>query len=374
MSAFARTDTSLLGRWWWQVDRWMLAAVLLIVGLGLVLTLAASPAVAERLGLDPFHFARRQFVYLPLAVALMVVTSLLSPLGVRRVALVGLAVSVLLTFATLMVGTEMNGATRWLTFGGLSLQPTEFVKPALAVVAAALFAAGRSDPESPGGMLATGLVAIVAALMLAQPDVGMTIVVAAVWGVQLFLVGLPWVWVLAIGLAFLCAAVAAYFAFAHVQSRVDHFLDPSVGDGYQVARALEAFRNGGLFGRGPGEGEIKTILPDAHADFILAVAGEEFGLLLCLAVVGLFAFVVLRGVARAMQSEDLFGLLAVGGLLTMLGLQAVINMASTLHLMPPKGMTLPFVSYGGSSTLALAWAMGMVLALTRERPPVEAWR
>jgi len=368
MSSFARTDTSLLGRWWWTVDRWTLATVLMIAGIGMVLTLAASPAVAERIGLDAFHFARRQFVYLPLAVAVMLATSLLSPKGVRRAAVVGFAVALVLTALTPLVGAEIKGATRWIRVGGLSVQPSEFLKPAFVVVAAWLFAARRLDERFPGNVLATALAALVAGLLLLQPDVGMTLLVGAVWAVQFFLAGLPLVLVMALGFVFIGVGFGAYFTFDHVQSRVDRFLDPSADGGFQVARALEAFRNGGLFGRGPGEGRVKEVLPDTHADFILAVAGEEFGLVVCLVLVALFGFVVLRGFARALRDEDLFVVLAAGGLLALFGFQALINMASSLHLMPPKGMTLPFISYGGSSTLALAWTMGMVLALTRERP------
>ncbi len=239
------------------------------------------------------------------------------------------------------------------------------------MVVAWLFAKRHQDKNFSGDAITTGLFILVISLLLLQPDVGMSIVVAAVWGAQLFLAGLPLTLVAMVALLFLIGAVAAYFTFTHVQVRVDSFLDPSTGDNFQVMRSLDAFRNGGLFGRGPGEGRIKEILPDAHADFIFAVTGEEFGLLVCLFLVGLFVFVVLRGFSRLLRENDLFVLLAVAGLLVQFGFQAIINMASTLQLMPPKGMTLPFISYGGSSTLALAWGMGMVLALTRKRPGLE---
>ena len=368
MSTFARTDTSLIGRWWWTVDRWTLAAIIALAAIGAVLTLAASPAVAERVGLDTFYFARRQFVFLPLAVIVLLTVSLLAPRGVRRLAIACFAGAVVMMVATLIGGDEIKGATRWITIAGLSLQPSEFVKPGFAVLAAWLFAERRLDERFPGYALATGLFVLVTGLLLLQPDVGMTIVVAAVWGVQFFLAGLGMGWVLLIVLVFLGGGIAAYFSFAHVQTRIDRFLDPAAADGYQVTRALEAFRDGGLFGRGPGEGVVKEHLPDAHADFILAVAGEEFGLIACLVIVALFAFVILRGFSRVFREDDLFILLAVAGLLVLFGVQTLINMASATHLMPPKGMTLPFISYGGSSLLALALSMGMVLALTRARP------
>ena len=368
MSAIARTDTSLVGRWWWTIDRWTLAALGAIIAIGAVLTLAASPPVAERLGLDTFHFAKRQFLFLGLAAAIIFSMSFLSPRGVSRAALGCLAAAMALMVLTPFIGPEIKGATRWLLVGPYSVQPSELVKPGVAVVAAWLFAEQRLDGRFPGYGIATGLFFAISALLLMQPDVGMTMVVASVWGVQFFIAGLPLVLVAGIGFGFLIASLGAYFTFGHVQVRVDRFLDPAGGESYQVSRALEAFYNGGWAGRGPGEGRVKEFLPDAHADFIFAVAGEEFGLVLCLIMVALFAFVVLRGFSQVLKSGDLFVLLAVTGLLVQFAVQAIINMASNINLMPPKGMTLPFVSYGGSSTLALAVGMGMVLALTRERP------
>ena len=368
MNTLARTDTSLLGRWWWTVDRWTLTALFFIAAFGAVLTMAASPPVAERMGLETFYFARRQFVFLALGFVVMIATSLLAPRGIRRLAMACFAAALVLLAAIPFLGDEINGATRWIRAGGLSVQPSEFVKPSFAIVAAWLFSRRRLDEHFPGYAVATGLFVVVAGLLLAQPDVGMTLVVAAVWSLQFFIAGLPMAWVALIAVLFMGGGVAAYFAFDHVHARVDRFLDPSAGESYQVGRALEAFREGGMFGRGPGEGRVKDVLPNAHADFIFAVAGEEFGLFVCLAIVGLFAFVVLRGLLRVLREDDLFVLLAVGGLLAQFGLQTVINMATTIRLMPPKGMTLPFISYGGSSTLALAFAMGAVLALTRERP------
>ena len=298
----------------------------------------------------------------------MCVTSLLAPRGIRRLAVAMFVVAVLGVVGTLIFGHEIKGATRWLQLGGFSLQPSEFIKPAFAVIAAWMFAKRATDDQFPGTWIATGLFVMVAALLLLQPDVGMTTVVGGIWSVQLFLAGLPLALVLMVAVLFIGAGVGAYFTFGHVQKRIDRFLDPSSGETYQTDRAMDAFTNGGLFGRGPGEGRVKEVLPDAHADFIFAVAGEEFGILLCLAIVALFAFVVLRGMSRVFRDNDLFILLAVAGLLVQFGLQAIINMASTVNLMPPKGMTLPFISYGGSSTLALAITMGMVLSLTRERP------
>jgi cell division protein FtsW len=366
--SFARTDTSLLGRWWWTVDRWTVAAVLLIGALGIVLTMAASPPVAERLHLESFHFARRQALYIPVAMAVMLATSLLSPKGVRRMCVIMLAAALAMTVATLFIGAEVKGATRWLYVGGVSIQPSEFLKPSFAVVSAALIANSRLDSTWIGYPMATLLLGIVAGVLVLQPDIGTSLLVCGAWCLQIFLAGCPLALIALIGLLFLAGGVGAYFMFSHVHQRVDQFLDPASGEGYQVKRALEAFQSGGLFGRGPGEGHVKEVLPDAHADFIFAVAGEEFGLFLCLLLVALFGFVVLRGFIRAFKDVDLFVLLAAGALLALFGMQALMNMASTMHLIPPKGITLPFISYGGSATIALAWTLGMVLALTRDRP------
>lgn len=367
MATLARTDTSLIGHWWWTVDRWNLGAIALLALIGALLTLAASPAVAERIGLDTFYFARRQVIYLALGLSAMVAVSFLSLRGVRRFAVALMVASVVLMIFTLIFGTEIKGATRWLHIGGISIQASEFVKPAFAVLAAWMFSASRLDDQVPGYSIAVGMYIFVVGLLLLQPDVGMSIVISAIWGIQIFVAGLPLIIVIGVALFFLAGSVGAYFMFDHVRGRVDRFLDPDVAEGFQVARALDAFRNGGWAGRGPGEGRVKEVLPDAHADFILAVAGEEFGLIVCIIIVALFAFVVLRGFARIFKDDDFFVLLAVTGLLVQFAIQAIINMASTLNLMPPKGMTLPFISYGGSSTLALGLGMGMILALTRVR-------
>ncbi len=364
---FGRTDTSVIGRWWWTVDRWTIAAVMLLIVTGIILTMAASPAVAERIGAESFHFVRRQFAFLPLTVAVIFGVSLLSPKWVRRAAAAGFLGAVLLMVLVLFVGPQIKGATRWLSLAGITVQPSEFVKPTFAVVAAWMFTAHRLHVGFPGNWVALALYGLVAGLLLLQPDVGQTLVVSAVFFTQFFLAGLPLILVVLFIVTGLTALVGAYFVFPHVSSRIDRFLDPSSGDSYQVTTALNAFRNGGLLGQGPGEGKIKMVLPDAHTDFIMAVAGEEFGLVLCLVIVGLFAFVVLRGFSRMLSEDNLFVVLATSGLLVQFGLQALINMASTLHLMPTKGMTLPFISYGGSSMVALAIGMGMVLALTRKR-------
>lgn len=364
---FGRTDTSTLGRWWWTVDRWTIAALFLLIGVGALLTMAASPAVAERINVQSFHFVRRQFMFLAPALIIMIGVSLLSPKQIRRMAVLGLIGTIVLLALVPLLGAEVKGAKRWLNLAGMSIQPSEFAKPLFAVVSGWMFASARIDESFPGRIIATALFGIVAALLLIQPDVGQTAILTAIWATQFFLAGLSIGWVIGLGLAAPVGAMAAYYVFPHVQHRIDKFLDPSGAGGYQVTTALNAFKNGGLFGKGPGEGRVKLSLPDAHTDFILAVGGEEFGVILCLFVLALFAFIVLRGFSRVLKDDNLFVVLATAGLLVQFGLQAMVNMASTLRMMPAKGMTLPFISYGGSSMVALALGMGMVLALTRIR-------
>ncbi|MBT5434260.1 MAG: putative peptidoglycan glycosyltransferase FtsW [Alphaproteobacteria bacterium] len=368
MTTFARTDRSVLGRWWWTIDRWTLAALIALLLCGVVLIMAASPPVAERIGADAFHFVRKHFVFLVPAVVAMFAMSLLGPKGVRRVAVLILIVSIGLLVVTPLIGSEIKGARRWISLGLFSLQISEFVKPALAVVAAWLFAEAKSNPGFPGYWVSAALAAIVVGLLVWQPDFGMAATVVTIWGGQLFLAGLPLIFVAGmVGLG-VAGFAAGYTLMPHVRDRIDRFLDPAAGDSYQVDTALRAFESGGLLGRGPGEGVVKDVLPDAHSDFIFAVAGEEFGLLACLLLMTFFAFVALRGFMRMAHERDLFVMLAVAGLLIQFTVQAIVNMGVSLHLLPSTGMTLPFVSYGGSSLMGMAIGMGMMLALTRRRP------
>jgi len=364
---FARTDRSAVAQWWWTVDRWTLVAVFALAGFGSLLVMAASPSVAEHIHTGRLHFIVRYLTVLPVALALMFAVSLQTPRTVRRIAFAGFVVTLALMVAVLFVGVEIKGARRWIELPGFSLQPSEFVKPCFAVLCAWLFAKSREQPNFPGEAIAAVLCAAVLFLLVKQPDLGMAFVVSAVWFTQFMLAGLRLAWAAGcLGLGGVALGLA-YLTLPHVTSRVDRFFDPASGDSYQVDRALDAFMNGGLFGRGPGEGTVKMSLPDAHADFIFAVAGEELGLIVCLAIVAIFAFIVLRGFTRLLQENNLYVVIAAAGLFVQFGLQAIINMASTLHLMPTKGMTLPFISYGGSSLLALGLAMGMALALTRRR-------
>lgn len=365
MLSLARTDNSVMAHWWWTIDRWMLFALAALIALGSVLTMAASPAVAERIGLEPFHFARRQIGFLLPAVLLIFFISLLTPRSIRRLAALGFLATLLLMVLTLVLGHETKGATRWLSLAGLSLQPSEFAKPFFVVVTAWMLAEQRRHDGLPGNAIAAALLMTMLGVLAAQPDFGMAALVASTFACQLFIAGLPYLFVAGLAGLGVVGAGAAYNLSAHVRSRIDRFLNPESGDGFQIEQAMQAFGSSGWFGRGPGDGIVKRTIPDAHTDFIFAVAAEEFGLVLCLVIVLLFAFIALRGLLRIVHEDRLFTMLAAGGLLAEFGLQAVVNIGVNLHLLPTKGMTLPFLSYGGSSLLALAIAMGMLLALTR---------
>ncbi|MFK0687310.1 putative lipid II flippase FtsW [Mesorhizobium sp. IMUNJ 23033] len=363
----SRLDKSPVATWWWTIDRWFLAAFLSLMGLGIVLSFAASPAVAERIGLDSFHFATRQIIFTVPALGVMLAVSFLESRQIRRVALAMLCIMLVLMVVVLYIGVEVKGARRWISLVGLSIQPSEFLKPAFVIVCAWLFAEHKRQPDIPGNLFAMLLLILVVSLLVAQPDLGQTMLVTGTWGVMFFMAGLPWLWIIALGVTGASGLFAAYTVFPHVAARIDKFLTGE-GDTFQVDMGREALINGGWFGVGPGEGTVKRVIPDSHADFVFSVAGEEFGLIMCFFIMSIFAFIVLRGLNTAMKEQDDFTRYAVGGLVTVFGLQSVINMCVNLQLMPAKGMTLPFISYGGSSQIAIAISMGMVLALTRKRP------
>jgi cell division protein FtsW len=362
----SRAEKSVLTDWWFTVDRTLLMGILAIAGAGVVLSLAASPAIAIKRGLPTYTFVERQLVFIALGTALMLGLSLLSPAGVRRLALGVFAVCLGLLVFVLVAGVEINGARRWVHLGGYSLQPSEFAKPAFVVICAWFLAEGRRRPDMPALPLAFGLYLALAGLLTLQPDVGQALLVSLVWCALFFLAGGSVKWFLAF-LAMLASGFAvAYHTAGYVRLRVDRFLT-GAGDSYQAGRARQSFIEGGLFGRGPGEGTIKSVLPDAHNDFIYAVIAEEYGVLLCLVLLGLFAFVAVRAFVRQMGAGDDFLRLAGMGLALLFGLQALINMAVNTGLLPTKGMTLPFISIGGSSTLAVSLGLGMLLALSRRR-------
>jgi cell division protein FtsW len=364
----SRTERTTFGAWWWTVDKLMLAALATLMLAGIVLSLAASPPVAARLGLDPFYFVNRHVMFLAPAFLVLIATSFLPPRQLRRIALLVFAVSLVLTAATLWYGAEVKGARRWITLLGISVQPSEFLKPSFVILISWLFGESVRRPEMPANTASLALLLMVLSLLVLQPDFGQAMLIALVWGALFFMAGMRIVWVIGLAGTAVVGLAGAYATVPHVASRIQRFLDKGSGDTFQVDTAVESFVRGGWFGRGPGEGTVKRILPDSHADYPFAVAAEEFGIVLCLVLVALFAFIVIRALRHALRDEDPFTRFAMAGLSMLFGMQSAINMAVNLHLIPAKGMTLPFISYGGSSMISLAYGMGMLLALSRGRP------
>lgn len=363
----SRAKRGIVTDWWWSIDRWFLAAFLILMIGGLVLSFAASPPVAEKIGLDPFHFVKRHGIFLLPSLMVMIGASMLSPRGIRRASILILGAAICLMILALFFGVEVKGARRWINVGPLSVQPSEFMKPAFVVVCAWLFAEKARRADIPGNLFALILLLVVCALLVAQPDLGQTILTAGAWGGLFFMAGMPWLWIVGLGGVAASGFFAAYVAFPHVASRIDRFLTGE-GDTFQTDTAREAIMRGGWLGQGPGEGTVKRLLPDSHTDFAFSVIGEEFGIVTCMVLASIFCFIVLRGLSVAFAQRDVFARLAISGLVFLFGLQSIINMAVNLQLMPAKGMTLPFISYGGSSMLAVALSAGFILSLTRKKP------
>ena len=367
----SRAERGPVADWFWTIDRFFLAAFILLMGLGFMLSFAASPPVAERLDLDSFHFVKRHAVFLLPSLAIMIGISFLSPRQVRRAAMLLLIASIGMMVLALFFGVEVKGSRRWISIGSFSLQPSEFMKPAFVVICAWLFAEHARQPEIPGNLFSIILFGIVAALLIAQPDLGQTILTAAVWGGMFFMAGMPWIWIVLLGGAAVGGFFSAYLLFPHVAGRIDRFLTGE-GDTFQMDTAREAIIRGDWFGQGPGEGIVKRIIPDSHTDFIFSVAAEEFGIVFCMVLVAIFGFIVLRGLNHALNERNDFTRFAVAGLVLQIGAQSMINVGVNLELLPAKGMTLPLISYGGSSMVAICVTAGFILALTRHRPEKRA--
>ena len=364
----SRAERTPLTDWWWTVDRGLLAGLGALMVAGLVFLMGGGPPVAEKIGLPTFHFLNRQALYLAPTILIIIGVSFLSLRHIRRVALFTWMMGVALCILASKFGPEIKGAHRWIQFGAIGIQPSEFVKPAFVVVAAWAFSEGAQRRDMPGGLLAILLLPLTIVPLILQPDFGQTMLITMVWCALFFVAGLHWFWVAGLGAGGLIGVAAAYRFLHHVRERIDRFLDSDSGDNFQGYWARQSFNSGGWFGTGPGEGVAKRHLPDAHTDFIFSVTGEEFGTIVCLGLVLLFAYIVMRGLKLARRTDDTFSRLAITGLTTLFGLQACINMAVNVRLMPAKGMTLPFVSYGGSSLISLALGMGFLVALTRKRP------
>lgn len=367
----SRSERSTIANWFWTIDKFLLLAFIVLIGLGFMLSFAASLPVAERLNLDGFYFVKRHAIFLVPTLCFLVGLSFLPARLVRRAALILLLASLVMMVLVLFLGAEIKGSRRWISVLGYSLQPSEFMKPAFVVMCAWFFSEHSRVTEMPGNLFAIILYGIVAALLIAQPDLGQTMLITAVWGAMFFVAGMPWLWIAVMGAFGMVGFVFAYSIFPHVAKRIDSFLTGE-GNTYQVDLAREAIINGNWIGQGPGEGTIKRALPDSHTDFIFAVAAEEFGVIFCMAIVLIFGFVVIRSLVHAAREEDEFTKLAIVGLALQIGAQAMINIGVTLQLLPAKGMTLPFISSGGSSMMATAIGVGFLLALTRHRPEKRA--
>jgi cell division protein FtsW len=366
---FARTDRTAAGLWWWTVDHWLLGGIAALMFLGVALAFAASPAAAQRIGIEnELHFAIRQSFFSVTGAGIMLSASMMSPRGVRRVAFIVFIASIAIMALLPFIGHTAKGAQRWLDLGGFGLQPSEFVKPALVILASWMFAEGQKGEGVPGVSIAFALYAVTVGLLLIQPDVGQTVLVTIAFGACFFMAGVPLRWILGLGAVAAAGLTSTYFLFDHVAQRVQKFLGAEAADTTQIDRASDAIAAGGLFGAGPGEGVMKRHVPDLHTDFIYSVGAEEYGLLFSFLLIGLFGFVAVRGLYKAMRLSDPFEQVAAAGLFVLFAQQAFINIAVNLNLIPTKGMTLPFISYGGSSMLAMGLTLGLALALTRKRP------
>ena len=384
MTPLSRSDRSALGQWFWTIDKVLLTLVFALMGAGIIAVAAASPAAAQRLSggkvvIDALHYLNQQILWVLIGIPLMLAVSMLSVAWAKRA---GIALTIMCLAALMLVpliGFEKNGAMRWIAVAGFQLQPSEFLKPAFIIASAWLLALRFDDRSLPTMQANAALLAIIGFLLVRQPDYGQTVLFAAVWIVQAMLAGMSG-WVLG---GFVAAGAAgggiAYLSVDHFSQRIDQFV-LGKGNTFQIDRALDCFRAGGIFGAGPGEGQMKFRLPEPHTDYIFSVIGEEFGMIACLGIAALYIAIVVRVFLTLLDEEEPFILLAAAGLATQFGLQAAINMAVNLKMLPSKGMTLPFISYGGSSFLALSLGMGLLLALTRRNPfakaspYVERWR
>ena len=371
MVNLSRHSHNAFAKWLWTVDKVILFVALALLAIGIVLDITASPAVARRINVDDFWFVRKQIIYVLASIGIIFFLSLLKLKTIRRISIAGFVLVFALLILTLFFGFETKGAKRWMSLAGFSLQASEFMKPIFIVVTAWLLDCGKKYNYFPGMAISIGLYGAIALLLLLQPDVGMTLLITAIFGLQLFLAGLPMFFVSILAVAGVVVLFLLYFTFPHFHARVDQFLYGSDETSYQINRAMEAFQNGNLVGRGPGEGTVKLHIPDAHTDFVFAVAGEEYGVWLCLIIIALFTVIIVRALRSALKESNLFVMYAEVGLAASLGLQAFVNMASSLHIIPTKGMTLPFISYGGSSLLSSAVEIGMLLAITRKNTASE---
>ena len=366
-----RSDRSNLALWWWTIDRYLLSSFFILMMFGIFLVMASSQHLAENLNISSHHFTIRHILYGALSIPIIIFFSILNERQTKMICILGITITTLLLFVVLFDGEKIKGAQRWFFIGGLSFQPSEIGKPLYVVFNAWLLSLWVQKTQFSGWMWSIASIILISSLLLLQPDLGMTIIMLFTWGFQLFITGIPLIIIICLIMAFPIFMIFSYQHFDHVKIRIDNFLE---GKTYQVSKSLQSFESGGFWGKGPGEGFYKKSLPDAHSDFVFAVAAEEYGALICSVIIIIYALIIIRSFYYTMYNNNLFYVLALGGLAFQLGFQSLIHMASNTDLIPTKGMTLPFLSYGGSSLLASAITAGIILSLTKKSKPLDPLR
>ena len=357
-----RSDRSNIALWWWTIDRYLLTGFFILILIGIFLVMASSQHLTQSLNLSSHHFTLRHILFGTLSIPIIISFSILNQRQIKIISILGMLISILLIFSTVIDGDKIKGAQRWLYLGNISFQPSEVCKPFFIIFNAWALSLWAEKKDFPGWVWSITSISIISALLLLQPDLGMTILFIFTWGFQLFITGIPLIIIIFLIISFPIFMIISYHNFDHVKIRIDSFIE---GTTYQVSKSLQSFEAGGLLGKGPGEGLYKKSLPDAHSDFVFAVAAEEYGALICGFVIIIYASIILRTLFYTIRNDNLFLILAVAGLAFQFGFQSLIHMASNTDLIPTKGMTLPFLSYGGSSVLASAITAGMLLGLTR---------
>jgi len=357
-----RSDRSNIALWWWTIDRYLLTGFFILLLIGFFLVMASSQHLTQSLNLSSHHFTLRHILFGTLSIPIIISFSILNQRQIKIISILGMVISILLIFSTVIDGDKIKGAQRWLYIGNISFQPSEVCKPFFIIFNAWVLSLWAEKKDFPGWIWSITSISIISALLLLQPDLGMTILFIFTWGFQLFITGIPLIIIIFLIISFPIFMIISYHNFDHVKIRIDSFIE---GTTYQVSKSLQSFEAGGLLGKGPGEGLYKKSLPDAHSDFVFAVAAEEYGALICSFIIIIYASIILRTLFYTIRNDNLFLILAIAGLAFQFGFQSLIHMASNTDLIPTKGMTLPFLSYGGSSILASAIIAGMLLGLTR---------
>lgn len=363
---FDRRHLNLIKKWWLDIDKVNFVIVLAIIVFGLMMTASSGSAIAKRINVDKFFFLKKQLVFAAIALCLLVIISFFDQEKIRLFALFGLGISIIFLLLVLLFGAQVKGAKRWISLFGFTLQPSEFAKTFFVVFNAFLLHRFYKEKWYIKYGISAGLFLFIILLLILQPDLGMTIIFTALWAVQIFLCGVPWIFIVGIGGIVVFGALGAYLTFPHFQNRINSFLDADEKN-YQVERSFDAFVNGSFFGKGPGNGVVKNFIPDAHTDFVFAVVGEEYGIFSCAMIIIIFTYLITRIVKRALDEENMFVYLSLCGLMMQFTMQVIVNIGVSLKLFPTKGMTLPFISYGGSSMMSMAICFGLILALTKRK-------